>query len=134
MASAAAMEASTAVKASTPVASAEARLTARRKTPGLPSMIEAAECARMCANGSTRATETSRPSKTSAVKSTSVIEVVTIDKDSAVGHVAAMVEHNPVVVPIVSPMSPSPAEAPKKSEAEAETKCNSWTADVQPRI
>ena len=71
---------------------------------------------------------------TSTMKSTGAIEVVAIDENSAVGYVAVVVEHDPVVMPIVSPVSPSPAKPAKEANSKAKTPSESWPREVQPRI
>src|ERR1700688_2784192 len=73
-------------------------------------------------------------SKTAAMESTGPIEVVAIGKDSAVGYVGVAVEKNAVVVPIISPMSPSPAKTAKEANSKAKTKRDSRTGKKQSRI
>ena len=60
----------------------------------------------------------------SSVKSAGVTELVAICEHSAVGLVVVMVETNVVVMPIVSPMVPSPAESAKEANSKAEAKRN----------
>src|SRR6266852_2379019 len=63
-----------------------------------------------------------------------VIEGVVIGEDSAVGNVAVVAESDAVVMPIISPVVPSPAKAAKEADAKAETKPNSRSGKVQSRI
>src|SRR5258708_34001934 len=67
----------------------------------------------------------------SAVKSAGVIEIVTIDEDSAVGDVRVVVENDSVVVPVGSPVFPAPAKSSKEANPKAKTKCNSRAANVE---
>src|SRR5271157_2424919 len=62
------------------------------------------------------------------------IEIVAIDENSALGNVGVMVVDDPVVVPIVSPVSPAPAETAKKADSKTESERNSGTREEQPRI
>ena len=127
--SAASMETSTAVETST-----EARLPASREASGDSAMIKAAECAGMnsrlavwCRKSMLAAGESSGLSamkSASSVKSAGVTELVAICEHSAVGLVVVMVETNVVVMPIVSPMVPSPAEPAKEADSQAEAKRN----------
>ena len=114
--------------------SAEARLPPSGEASGNTSMIKAAECAgassrlavwrrkSMLATG--ESSGLSAMKSASSVKSTSVTEVVAIDEDSAVGLIVVIVETNVVVMPIVSPMVPSPAESAKEANSKAEAKRN----------
>src|SRR5258708_39334099 len=70
----------------------------------------------------------------SAMKSASVIEIITIDEDSAVGDVRVVVENDSVVVPVGSPVSPAPAKPSKEANPKAKTKCNSRAADLQSSV
>src|SRR5207245_9360059 len=65
---------------------------------------------------------------------TRAIKVVAIDEDSAVGDVAVMIEKDTVVIPIRSPVVPTPAKPAKEAYAKAETKRKTRTCRVQSRI
>src|SRR5437660_11636557 len=65
---------------------------------------------------------------------TRAIKVVAIDEDSAVGDVAVMIEKDTVVIPIRSPVVPTPAKPAKEADAKAETKRQTPTCKVQSRI
>ena len=133
------METSTPMK--TP---AEAGLPARGKAAGGSSMIKATEGARMgtrlsvwCRESMLATRESSRSSTMKSVgpmKSTGAIEAVTVGKDPTVGYVAVVVEHDPVGMPVVSPVSPSPAKPAKKTNSKAKAKLDSWTGKEQSRI
>jgi len=135
---AAPMKTSTSMEAST-----EARLPARRKASRDSSMIKAAECTGMRAwlgvwrrESMLRRTETSPAGspaamKSPAMKSAGVIEVVAIDEDSAVGDVGVVVVNDSVVMPIISPVVPSPAKPAKEADSEAEAKRNPRTGKEQ---
>jgi hypothetical protein len=126
---AAAVEPSTAVKAST-----KARLPASGEAPGDSSMIKAAECAgvrsrlamwrlkSMLATG--ESSGLSAMKSASSMKSAGAIELVAICEHSAVGYVAVVVENNAVMMPIVSPVVPSPPEPAKEADSKAEAKRN----------
>jgi len=60
--------------------------------------------------------------QSASVRSTGVIEVVAVREDSAVGYVVVVVEHDTVVMPVVSPVVPSPAEPAKEADSKAEAK------------
>lgn len=127
MSSAAAVETSAPVKTAT-----EAGLPAGRETSGGASMIKTTESAGMSAGLGMRTRESMlrcRAVETwaAAVKSTGVIEIVAIDENSAVGYVAVVVKHDPVVTPIVSPVPPAPAKPAKEADSKAEAKRNSRT-------
>src|SRR5579864_1805712 len=104
-------------------------------------MIEAAERSRMSAALGMRCESmlVTRESSRSAVKSavsmesTGVIEVLAIGENSAAGYVAVVVEHDPVV-PIVSPVSPSPTEPAKEANSETKAPCETGPRKVQPGI
>src|SRR5271169_1504392 len=68
------------------------------------------------------------------MESSGAIEIVAIDENSAVGDVGAVVEHDPVVVPIVSPVSPAPAKPAEKANSKAKIPCEPWPREVQPGI
>ena len=59
-----------------------------------------------------------------AMKSTGVIEVVTVE-DSAVGYVGVVVVNDSVVMPIVSPVVPTPAISSKETDSKSEAKRDS---------
>src|SRR5437879_12443273 len=65
---------------------------------------------------------------------TRAIKVVAIDEDTAVGDVAVMIEKDTVVIPIRSPVVPTPAKPAKEADAKAETKRKTRTCKVQSRI
>jgi hypothetical protein len=65
-----------------------------------------------------------------SMKSPGMTEVVTVDEDSAVGYVAVVVEHDPVVMPVVSPMSPTPAKPAEEANSKAKPPCKSWAREV----
>src|ERR1039458_3120819 len=68
------------------------------------------------------------------MKSTGAIEIIAIDENSAVGDVGAVVESDPVIMPVISPVSPAPAKPAKEADSKAEAKRNSGTIKEQPRI
>src|ERR1700740_2755593 len=106
------MEASAAVEASTAVESTtKARLPTFGKASGGSPMIKATEragvgaglamgCESMLAPTKSSFTSTM---KSASMKSTGATEVVAIDENSAVGYIAMVVEHDPVM-PIVPPV------------------------------
>jgi len=51
------------------------------------------------------------------VKSTGMIEVIAIDKNSAVRDVGVVVVNNSVAMPVVSPMVPTPAESAVEADS-----------------
>jgi hypothetical protein len=65
------------------------------------------------------------------MKSTGVIEVVAIDENPAVGLVVVVIETNVLVMPIVSPVSPSPAETSKETNSKAKAKFDSRAGKEQ---
>src|SRR5271166_5991876 len=68
------------------------------------------------------------------MESTGAIEIVAIDEDSTVGDVRAVVEHYPVVVPIVSPVPPAPAKPAEEANSKAKAPSEPWPREVQSRI
>src|SRR5437868_14608070 len=105
-------------------------------------MIEATERARvgpglgMCSKVMLRCrrsmeTRVSAVESSSTTKSTGMIEVVTIDKDSAVGNVGVVVENDSVVMPVVSPVVPAPTEAAKEADSKAKAKRHSRAGKEQ---
>ena len=138
---------------------AEARLPASRKPSRNSSMIKAAERARVTTGfgmrccGSARgyesmlrcrSVEPGISARAVALKSaattksvatiqvcTRVIEGVVISEDSAVGDVAVVVEDDSVVMPVISPVVPTPAKAAKEADAETEAKRDSRPGKVQ---
>src|ERR1035438_5698239 len=54
------------------------------------------------------------------MESTGAIEIVAIDENPAVGQVGSVFEDDPVIMPVVSPVSPPPAKTAKEAESEAE--------------
>src|SRR4029077_16226350 len=66
------------------------------------------------------------------IKSTSAgVEVFAIDEHPAVRHVAVVIELDIVVMPIRSPMVPTPTEAAKEADSEAEAPSQPWSGKVQ---
>jgi hypothetical protein len=63
-----------------------------------------------------------------SVKSACVIEVVAIDENSAVGYVRVVVVNNSGVMPIVSPMMPTPSKPTEETDPKAESKLNARTS------
>jgi hypothetical protein len=137
MKTSAAMETASAMKAAP-----EARLPASRKPSRDASMIEATESAGVHATLAVgrresmlwRPTVKASPMKAMIEPASASVEVITINENSAVGHVAVVVEKDAVMVPIGSPMVPTPAKTTKKANAEAEAKSNSGTRKVQTGI
>ncbi len=138
----ASMKAPAAVEASSAVRTSEAGLPACGKALGRPPMIKATEragvgaglamgCEPMLATAKSFLTSTMKSA--ASMKSTDAIEVVAIDENSAVGYVAVVIEHDPVM-PIVSPVSPSPAKPTKEANSKAKAEGDSRTAKVQPGI
>jgi len=132
---AASVKASASVETSTAVeTSTKARLPASGEASGDPSMIEAAECTgvssrlavwrrkSMLASG--ESSVLSAMKSASSMKTAGAIELVAICEDSAVRLVVVMVETNVVVMPVVSPMVPSPSESTKEANSKAEAKRN----------
>src|SRR5271169_4547627 len=72
--------------------------------------------------------------KSTAMEPSGAIEIVAIDENSAVGDVGAVVEHNPVVVPIVSPVSPSPAKPADEANSKAKAPREPCPREAQSRI
>ncbi len=58
---------------------------------------------------------------------TRAIKVVAIDEDSAVGDVAVMIEKDTVVIPIRSPVVPTPAKPAKEADAKAIQTSPAWS-------
>jgi len=59
------------------------------------------------------------------------IEGVVISEDSAVGYVSVMVVNDIVVMPVRSPMVPTPTKSAKKADSKAEAKRNSRAVKEQ---
>jgi hypothetical protein len=57
------------------------------------------------------------------------IESVVISEDSAVGNVGVMVVSDVAVIPVRSPMVPSPAEPAEETDAKSEAKSDSRTGE-----
>src|SRR6266576_1261571 len=99
--------------------STKAGLPARGESPRDSSMIKTTEstgmrtslavwcCKPMLAAGKSSSGCTAV--KSAAVKSTGMIEVVAVREDSAVGYVVVVVKNDTLVMPVVSPVVPSPA-------------------------
>lgn len=140
--------------ASSVEAAAEARLTTGGESSRDSSMIKAAERAGVATGLGMRRRKSmlrgyesmlrgrSMDSRTSArtpalksasaMKSAAMIEVpvpaiegVVIDENSAVRHEGVVVEGDMAVIPVRSPMVPSPAEPAKKADAKAQAKPDS---------
>src|SRR6266481_4643410 len=62
------------------------------------------------------------------------IEGVVIGEDSAVGNISVVVINDIVVMPVRSPMVPTPAKSAKKADSKAEAKRDSRAAKKQSRI
>ena len=60
-----------------------------------------------------------------------VIKGVVISEDSTVGYVSVVVVDDSVVMPIISPVVPAPAEAAEEADSEAEAKRNTRSGKVQ---
>src|ERR1700675_953455 len=60
-----------------------------------------------------------------------VIESVVIGEDPAVGDVGIVVEDDAVMMPVVSPVVPTPAKAAKEADAKAKSPCKSGPCKVQ---
>jgi hypothetical protein len=54
------------------------------------------------------------------------IESIAIDEDSAVGNVGVVVVNDIAVVPVKSPVVPSPPKPAKESRFEAKSKNHTW--------
>ena len=61
----------------------------------------------------------------------SAIEGVVIGEDSAVGNISVVVVNDIVVMPVRSPMVPTPAKSAKKADSKAEAKRNSRAVKKQ---
>src|ERR1700722_5622636 len=66
-----------------------------------------------------------------SVKSTGVVEVVAIDEDAAVGNVGVVVVNDAVVMPVISPVVPTPTKASVEANSKAQAKCNSGARKKQ---
>src|ERR1700687_4841073 len=62
------------------------------------------------------------------------IEGVVISEDSAVGHISVVVINDIVVMPVRSPVVPSPAKSAEIADSKAEAKRNSRAGKKQSRI
>src|SRR5258706_7846029 len=114
------------------------------------SMIEAAKCARVSARlpvwrrkSMLTTSESPRSSAmksagsvkpASSMESAAAIDIVAIDENSAVRDVGVVVVNNSVVMPVVSPVVPTPAIPPKEADSKAEAKCNARTGNIESRI
>src|ERR1700687_1812654 len=124
------MEASASVETST-----EARLPARGKAMGGSTMIKTTEGAGVVPGLAMRCESmlaSRKSSRSSTVKSAAVIEAA-IGENSAVRYVAVVVKHDPVV-PIVSPVSPSPAKPSKETDSKAQAPGEAWPREGQSGI
>jgi hypothetical protein len=130
--------AATPVETTSMESSTEAGLSTRGKTSGGSAMVKAAEGSRVYPALGMRSRESMLrgpvETRIAAVKSTGMIEVVTIDKDSAVRFVVVVVEANVVMMPVISPMVPSPTEPAKEANSKTEAKRDSRSFQIQSRI
>src|SRR5271167_309373 len=122
-------------------ASAKARLPTGGETSCYSSMIEPAKSSGMSAGlgvwrreAAFRGRKASAAGKAPAMESTSAIEIVAINENPAVGYVGAVVEHDPVIMPIVSPVSPPPSETAEEANSKAKAPSEPWPREVQSRI
>src|SRR2546430_5154424 len=81
---------------------------------------------------------TSTLKSVSTLKSATMLEVralaidgVVISEDSAVGYISVVVVNDIVVMPVRSPMVPTPAKSAKKADSKAEAKRNSRAVKEQ---
>src|ERR1700676_5331858 len=79
-------------------------------------------------------TRTAAVKSASAMKSSGAIEGVMVDEDSTVGDISVVVVDDSVVMPVISPVVPAPAESTIEADSKAEAKCNSRTAKVESGI
>jgi hypothetical protein len=70
----------------------------------------------------------------SPMKSATAIEVVAIDENSAMRDVRIVVEHDVMVMPVLSPVVPAPTKPSKEADAKTQAKCNSRPANVEPWV
>src|ERR1700756_2219958 len=138
------MEASTPMETSASVETpTEARLPARGKAMGGSSMIKATEgagvgpalamrCESMLA--SRKSSLSSAVKSAGSVKSACVVEVLAIVEDSAVGFVTVVVEKDAVVMPVISPVTPSPAKPTKETDPKAQAPGEPWPREVESGI
>ena len=90
-------------------------------------MIEPAEGAGMRGGRSAGVAEALMPSNAAAVK-TAVIETIAVDDCPAMRDIRVVVIlYSPAVVPIESPIVPTPAEAAKEADPEAQSKTDAGT-------
>src|ERR1700676_2554186 len=68
------------------------------------------------------------------IVSVRVIEGVVIGEDSAVGYISVVVINDIVVMPVRSPVVPSPTKSAKIANSKAQPKCNSRALKEQSRI
>src|SRR5271165_4486933 len=122
-------------------ASAKARLPTGGETSCHPSVIETAKSSGMGAGlgvwrreAAFRGRKASAAGKATAMESTGAVEIVAIDENPAVGDVGAVVEHDPVIRPIVSPVSPAPSETAEEANSKAKAPSEPWPREVQSRI
>src|SRR6267154_5901798 len=131
-------------------ASVETSTEARLPTSGEPSccssMIKSAERAGVVAGlgvwrresvlrrGETPAARRAAVKSTSSSKSAGVIEVVAVDEHSAVGYVRVVVVNDIVVMPVGSPVVPSPAKPAIEADSKAQPKRNSRAGKKQSGI
>src|ERR1700721_1884258 len=131
-----------------PAAAAEARLSSRRKASGLSTTIDVAKRSRPNAAFAARFSESSRrlaisierpcaESASCAFKSpsaTAAIEVVTVIERSAARKIPVVVIEHVVVMPVESPVAPSPSEAAKPSNSKSQAERKIWPTKPDSRI
>src|SRR5271157_397611 len=122
-------------------ASAKARLPTGGETSCHPSVIETAKSSGMGAGlgvwrreAAFRGRKASAAGKATAMESTGAIEIIAIDENSAVGDVDAVVKHDPVIMPIVSPVSPPPSETAEEANSKAKAPSEPRPREIQSRI
>src|ERR1700720_3946259 len=71
----------------------------------------------------------------SAIRTTgSMVEVAAIRKRSAMRDVPCVVKHDRPIMPIESPVAPSPAKTPEETQSESHAKGNSCSREIEARI
>src|SRR5260370_39169927 len=82
-----------------------------------------------------RAMEISPMEAAATTESTSgSIEVIAIDEHSAVGYIAVGIQKDTVVMPIRSPVVPTPTDPAKEADTKAGTRYQDWPSQVKSRI
>ena len=117
-----------------PSATTEAGATARGKAPGLSATVIAAEgtganaalTARRSVSSGRRPISVERPARcpgpveSSPARRSAAIEIVPVIESGAPGRVSAVVKQHGVIMPIESPMAPSPSKTTPPADSEAE--------------